>query len=198
MAYLILASSLVLAGAAACGSDKSNSEKAGDALSAALQAHVEGRIDDAVTGYNEVLKFDPRNKYAFYNLGLIQQTNGNLPEADNDYRLAIHTDPDYVVALFNLAVVRTTLNDNAGGIELYRHVIALQPDYAFAHLNLGLALRKTGQGGEGDAEVAKGLQLDPTLAQKVPAAVGGSPVAETTPATPAAGSGATGTPTAAR
>src|SRR5438093_2214052 len=42
---------------------------ASDALDRGLQAHAQGRLDDAAKAYRETLVQDPQNKYAYYNLG---------------------------------------------------------------------------------------------------------------------------------
>lgn len=180
--YASLVAMLVLAGAAVACSDskKSDAKLADEALQTALQAHSSGNLNEAFGGYLEVLKHDPTNKFAYYDMGLIEDTRGNLKLGEAYYRVALANDPNYVVALFNLAIVRTKLNDLPEAIELYRRAISLKPDYAFAHLNLGIQLRNTGQTAEGDAEIAQALKLDPGLAPNAP---------------PAEGSGASGAPT---
>jgi tetratricopeptide (TPR) repeat protein len=73
---------LVLPGlcVAACGDSTSTStpveQSADDILDQGLRAHAEGRLNEAATAYHQVLVKDPTNKYAFYNLGLIQHTGG--------------------------------------------------------------------------------------------------------------------------
>src|SRR5713101_4249324 len=62
--------------ATGCTGRKSGAELASDALNRGLQAHSAGRLDEAATEYREVLVHDAQNKFAFYNLGLIDQTSG--------------------------------------------------------------------------------------------------------------------------
>lgn len=180
MRYLILALITVLAvGLVACGG-KSDSDKASDALNTGLQAHLAGDLTAAAAAYRETLALDPQNKYAYFNLGLIDQTNGNSQGAESNYRTALGIDPDYSPALFNLAIVRNDLNDVQGAIELYRKVTTLSPDNAGAHLNLGLALRRIGQTQEGDAELATAVRLDPSLQGRFPSSTP-KPEPSTTP-----------------
>jgi tetratricopeptide (TPR) repeat protein len=156
-----MATVLVLLGAA-CGSE------ADDLLTRALAAHAEGDLDTAERLYGEVLDDEPKNVFAHYNIGLIHQTRGKKDAAVVAYGKALEADPNFVPALFNLAVVRS---ETAPGeaIELYRGVISLQPDYAAAHLNLGFLLKANGKAPEGEKELKKAVELDPTLSSRIPA-----------------------------
>lgn len=133
------------------------------AVEAGLGKHVAGDLDGAGAEYRAALKTDPRNVLALYNLGLIAQTQGDVGEAEKQYRAALAADPDYQPAVFNLAILRKAANANAEAEQLYRRAISLRPGDAGAHLNLGLLLRETGQGLQGDAEVAVARKLNPEL-----------------------------------
>jgi Tfp pilus assembly protein PilF len=78
---------------------KTDAESVSQTLDRGLQAHVEGRLDDATAAYRQVLARDPGNKFALYNLGLIDQTAGRRDAAERNYRLALQTDPNYAPAL---------------------------------------------------------------------------------------------------
>ena len=177
-AVMVIALAYTLTVAAACGNNNddkadsapkpsadnaANAESVTAALNAGLQAHVEGRTSEAVTRYQEVLKLDPKNKFAIYNIGLISQNAGNNADAEAKYREVLAIDPNYEPALFNLAIVRTAAGDTNEAIALYRRAITVDPNDASAHLNLGLLLRRTGNKAEGDAEVKKAIELNPTL-----------------------------------
>src|SRR4051812_38645298 len=101
MRYAMLGlAALTLVAGTACGK-KPEAQLATDALTRGLQAQQAGRLQDATAAYREVLLHDPRNKYAFFDLGVIDHTQGNLLSAENNYRLALSVDPDFVPALFN-------------------------------------------------------------------------------------------------
>jgi tetratricopeptide (TPR) repeat protein len=158
---LLLIPVLVVA-LAACTSP-SESELAHDALQRGLDAHAAGRLDEAARDYYETLMHDMANKYAFYNLGVIEQTKERPAGAEAFYRLALQIDPAYPPALYNLAIIREDAGDLQGAIDLYRRAIAAEPTNAAAHLRLGLLLIKTGNQPAGSAEIAAALQIDPTL-----------------------------------
>src|SRR5687767_6334023 len=52
-------------------------EKAETALNAGLEAHAAGDLTSAAAKYEETLGYDPENKFAFYNLALIDEAAGN-------------------------------------------------------------------------------------------------------------------------
>ena len=171
---------LVIAAAAlgaACGSTPP-ANTADDALSRALQAHTAGKLDEATTAYFETLAKDPKNKFAFYNLGVIAQTQNRPVAADSFYRLAIDQDAQMGSALFNLAILRAQAGANQEAADLYRRVIAIDPNYAAAHFNLGLILRALGQNAEAQQELATAQRLDAKLVAPTPSA---SPARQASP-----------------
>src|SRR5437867_2125847 len=153
---------------AACSNGKSDAEQASAALAAGLKAHAAGRLDEAVADYRKVLVYDPRNKFAYYNLGVIEQARGDGESAESNYRIALTIDPDFVRALFNLAILRTPHGGGRESIDLYQQVIEIDPSYADAHLNMGFLLVANGEVKKGMAELAVAVGLDPSLASRVP------------------------------
>ena len=173
---IVLAVSVLLSGA--CSKDTSDAQLASAALAAGLKAHAAGRLEKAEADYRKVLVYDPRNKFAYYNLGVIEQARGDGEAAEADYRIALTIDPDFVEALFNLAILRTPQGGGRESIDLYRHVIEIDPSYADAHLNLGFLLVANGEVKKGKAELAVAVGLDPSLASRVPEDLLASPAPE--------------------
>jgi tetratricopeptide (TPR) repeat protein len=144
-----------------------DADKAAAALDEGLQAHAAGDLTTAAEKYQETLIYDATNKFAFYNLALIDEASGNYGLAEEKYRAALKADPAYEPALFNLAILRTS-SDPKEAIGLYRAAVAANKKDAAAWLNLGLLLRAAGDKDEGDEAVAKAIELNPKL--KDPAA----------------------------
>jgi tetratricopeptide (TPR) repeat protein len=165
LGLVVLATALL----AACGNTPA-STTVDDALSKALQAHTAGKLDEATIAYFETLAKDPKNKFAFYNLGVIAQGQNRAAAAESYYRLALEQDARMGSALFNLAILRANAGANTEAAELYRRVIAIDPNYAAAHFNLGLVLRLLGQNAEAQLELAKAQQLDAKLVAPSPSA----------------------------
>lgn len=154
----------------ACGKDDKPTAKKIDAtLQRGLAAHVAGDTDKALDLYDDVLKMDPTNKFALYNIGLIKQNAGDKAEAERRYRAALASDPNYAPALFNLAILRFDAGAIPEAIELYRRVIAISPKDANAHLNLGFALQAAGNAREANQEFTTAVRLDPSLRSRIPA-----------------------------
>jgi len=170
---VVLAAALAL-GATACSSNDTstkpdgstsvapNAKKAKTALEAGLKAHSKGDLTTAAADYKKTLRYDPTNKFALYNLALIDAAAGNYGLAEEKYRAALKTDPTYEPALFNLAILRTS-RDPKEAIKLYRAAVVSNEKDASAWLNLGLLLRASGQQREGDAAVDRALKLNPDL-----------------------------------
>jgi tetratricopeptide (TPR) repeat protein len=170
--WLTLAGILVLLtacgqGAKATQPQQSDAQKASILLQSGMMAHKSGRLAEAAKDYQKALVYDPKNEWAHYNLGLIEQLQGQNAAAVTDYRAALVMDPTLVSAMYNLAILRSgSAPDEA--IDLYRHAIAVQPDMALAHLNLGFLLLAQGQQAEATAEFNQAVKLDPNLKGRVP------------------------------
>jgi tetratricopeptide (TPR) repeat protein len=168
-----LAAALVAAAVAtlaACGgstSPQSDAQIALNDLNAGLNAQAAGNLSEAATDYQNAIAHDAHNKYAYYDLGLVQQLMGQAAAAEQNYRAALLIDPKFVSALYNLAILRTGPSP-AEAEMLYRDVISLQPNDAAAHLNLGFLLRSEGKITEGVMELNTAVQLDPSLASRIP------------------------------
>jgi tetratricopeptide (TPR) repeat protein len=139
-----------------------NAKLASAALDAGLKAHAAGDLAAAVTDYNKTLKYDATNKFAFYNLALIDEGNSNYGLAEANYRSALKKDSAYEPALFNLAILRTG-PDAKEAISLYKRAVAADKKDAAAWLNLGLLLRAHGQKSAGDKDVLRAIALNPKL-----------------------------------
>jgi len=117
----------------------------------------------AKTDLQQVIKIDPQNKFAYYNLGYIAQTQGDEAGAEGQYKLALAIDAKFEPALYNLAILRTKAKDANGAIVLYRQAVAADSKDASAHFNLGLLLRQTGHTSEGNNEVQAAVAITPSL-----------------------------------
>lgn len=172
---------MLITSLSACGTPaKSEAQQAQDALNAGLRAQNQGNLTEAAEDYRKALAHDPTNKYAYYDLGLIDQLTGHSDSAEKNYRAALQIDPNMAAALYNLAIIRTTPAPEEAE-QLYRHVIALQPNQAGPHLNLAFVLRSLGRKAEARTEFATAVALDPSLASRVPADMRPLPTPSPTP-----------------
>jgi tetratricopeptide (TPR) repeat protein len=127
----------------------------------------------AVADFLAVVKADPSNQIAWYDLGVIAGVDGESAQAVRDYQAAIRADPRYVPALYNLATVEEKAHP-AEAISLYQRVAKIEPSNAEAHLNLGFTLQSLGHTISAKSQFATAIRLEPSLASRVPAAEGGT------------------------
>ena len=149
---------------ATCGSGaKSEADLSADALNRGLKAHNAGNYDDATTAYFEALFHDRQNRFAYFNLGQIAQTQKKPQVAEGYYRSALDIDKAFGPALFNLAIIRNDAGAKTEAIDLYRRDIAADPNNAAAYYNLALIIRDTGSGSEANQLFLRAQQLDAKL-----------------------------------
>ena len=140
-----------------------------DRLKQGFAALALGKTEVAEKAYTEVLAADPENTLAHYNLGVLADRRGDGDQAESYYNKALSSDPDFIPALFNLAIRREAVGAPGEAEALYRKIIVLDPGMAKAHLNLGfLLIRKLDREEEGKSEILKAIELDSTLASRVP------------------------------
>lgn len=117
---------------------------------------------DATTTFNDVLDLSPRNVYALYNLGLIQQSAGNVAGADNYYNQAIAVDASYTPALYNLAITLENTN-SAKALSLYQKIVAINPQASTAYLRMAFVYAQRGETQDAKVAQAKAAAIDPSL-----------------------------------
>jgi tetratricopeptide (TPR) repeat protein len=152
---------LTLAGCG--GASKSESDLSSDALNRGLKAHNAGNFDEASQAYFEALSHDPKNKFAYFNLGQIAQTQKRPQVAEGYYRSALDIDTKFGPALFNLAIIRNDAGAKTDAIDLYRRDIQADPNNGAAYFNLALLLRDTGAAAEASQMFQRAQQLDAKL-----------------------------------
>ncbi len=64
--------------------------------------------------------------------------------------------------------MRKAAGDNTEAEEFYRRVITIDPKNGAAHLNLGFLLEETGREAEGEAQLQRAVELDPSFASRIP------------------------------
>ena len=156
---------------AACGgtsaAPQSDAQIAANDLNAGLAAQAASNLTEAASDYKSAIADDPQNKYAYYDLGLVEELMGQSAASEVNYRAALQLDPTFEPALFKLAILRTAPSPFEAE-ELYRQVIGLEPKDATAYLNLGFLLRSQGDVTEGDTDLQTAVLLEPSLADRIP------------------------------
>jgi Flp pilus assembly protein TadD len=170
----IAASVVAVSAFAGCGGGASSTPTTAPpsfavALGAGVAALKAGNANAAQQLFTEAVAREPTNADALYDLGVAYQDEGQSRNALRAYARALQHAPDDTRVEFNRAVIYST-TDVPLAIFLYRRVISLRPDSPTAYLNLGL-LEAATHVTSAPADLSKAVQLDPSLAARIPSAV---------------------------
>lgn len=141
--------------------DRPQSKRVADRLKFAIDAHRQGRLDEAEKTYQSILKVHPDNPDALHFFGVLLHQRGRSKEAIGRIERALRIDPAYLDARINLGNVYKETGDLAKAEAIYRKVIAARPEQASAYNNLGVVLRKSGSLEEAEQALQQALALDP-------------------------------------
>jgi tetratricopeptide (TPR) repeat protein len=134
--------------------------------------HLLGRHD--VNGAEQLLfqaiRRDPHLPVAYYDLGVVFQSQGLDPAALLQFMHADSVAPDYVPALYDEAVIEAGTHPPYA-MSLYRRIIAIRPDSPTALLNLGLLEHAAHDDAAALGHLRMAVQLEPALAKRLPTAL---------------------------
>ena len=123
-----------------------------------------GKYSQAEAIWRRVLQIEPKNAYAYYNLGIALRNQGKLEQAIAAYKKAIQLNPNYANAYINLGVALYYQKKLEQAIAAYKKAIQLNPKDADAYNNLGAALSDQGKLEQAIAAYKKAIQLNPNYA----------------------------------
>ena len=115
------------------------------ALNLGTELQAEGRLDEAVEQYRQVLALTPDDALAHSNLGTALAAQGRLDEAIGHYEQALALAPGDADAHANLGNALLSLGRTGEGIASLRRALDIDPDSAEAHAALGIALHDAGE-----------------------------------------------------
>jgi tetratricopeptide (TPR) repeat protein len=127
----------------------------------ALAAEEEG--GDAATAerlYRRVLRSEPADADALFNLGNLLRSAGRAVEAEAIYRDAVKADSRFPAAWYNLADLYDEQGRDAEAVAALECAIKANPDYADAVFNLALLLQRLERHAEAAALWKRYLKLD--------------------------------------
>ncbi|WP_333762680.1 tetratricopeptide repeat protein [Streptomyces sp. IBSBF 2390] len=136
-------------------------------LQSALKRQTHQDFPGAAEDYRRILDLDPKNKQAWYGLGVIDQAYGRTAEARKDYDKALETDPRFTSALYSEAfMLRSSDPDRA--IELLGRAAAIQPKAATVQLQLGQLLADRHRDDEAEQAFRRAVAANGRLLSQVP------------------------------
>jgi tetratricopeptide (TPR) repeat protein len=136
----------------------------GQAYQAAVDAHRQGRLDEAAGIYRAVLQGSPNHVDSLHYLGVICNQQGRREEAERLLRRALQLDPNAAAIANDLGIALAGRGRFDEAIEQYRRAMAAKPNFIDAHNNLGTALQALSRWDEAVGAFEKALAIDPGAA----------------------------------
>jgi predicted TPR repeat methyltransferase len=116
----------------------------GDPFQRAKAIHNDGRLDEAVDAYEEVLRSDPENFKAHNNLGTVYEEKQDYAAAVDSYRRALEINPDAAPVHYNLAHALQRQGQLEAAVRAYEEALVIRPDDPDTLYNLGHAYHDLG------------------------------------------------------
>lgn len=129
-------------------------------LQTAQQKQQAGNLQQAEDIYNKILKKQPNNAEAYYNLGFIYGMKKQTDKAVTYYQKALQYDPNNSVAYNNLGGILQEKKLLNQAIDCYQKALKLDPGNPIFHYNLGSAWHVQGQYQEATNYYKNALQLN--------------------------------------
>jgi tetratricopeptide (TPR) repeat protein len=132
-----------------------------DALFEQAQAAEEARqVETAERLYRRVMRLDPGDPAAAFNLGNLLRGAGRKTEAEAAYRNAVKADPGFAAAWYNLADLLDDQGRTNEAIASLERALAVEPNHRDATFNLALLLQRADRLSEAAVQWRRYLALD--------------------------------------
>lgn len=125
----------------------------------------QGRYDEAVSHFNEVLRIDPDLFDGLINMGITLLAQGKTNEAISYLNRAIEVQPRSGKAHMQLALALVNQGRGDDALVSFRQAMELAPDDANIRTNLGLMLARQGKLSEAASQLDEALRLNPKSAE---------------------------------
>ncbi len=135
-----------------------------DAIHIAIEHQKAGRVLEAGSIYQQILRIDSDNLDALHLFGVLAHETGRHEIAAELISKALALKPDFVEARCNLGTVFQALNRLDEAVETFRSALAYKSDMAEVHNNLGLALNGLGKTGDAEESFRRALTIKPDFA----------------------------------
>lgn len=123
-----------------------------------------GRIDDAISRFNEALQLDPALAKAHLNLGVALISKEKLTDAARHFRRSMQIDPGRALAPNNLAGVLKMQGRIDEAIEYYNKALQIDPDHYRAHYALAEILSEQNKSDQALVHYRQAIRIKPNFA----------------------------------
>ena len=113
-----------------------------EAIKIAVDFHTKGKITDAKTIYEKILKAKPDHLLALGNLGIIFSQLKKFEKAKELFKKNIKINPEYAEGHNNLGNVLFELSEYDKSLESYEEAVKIDPNFSDAFNNIGNVYQK--------------------------------------------------------
>jgi tetratricopeptide (TPR) repeat protein len=130
----------------------------------ALSLQRQGRLSEAASFYQTVLKTERDRFDALHGLGIVRSQQRRYDEARSLFRRALRVNPASAEAEYNLALALAGLKRYEEAVSHYQKALALRPDFFQAHNNLGNVFKSLDRRAEAMDQYRLALEINPDFA----------------------------------
>lgn len=130
----------------------------------ALVLSQQGKQQEAMTAYRDVLRLAPEDVLTYCNLGDLLTSARQYGDAEQAYRAAFTNKPDDAEIAFKLGATLAVLKRTTEAADAYRKALTLRPDYVDAYNNLANLLKEVGKASDAEYAYRQALSLQPNNA----------------------------------
>ena len=123
----------------------------------------DGRLSEALTGYENALRLLPGYPKAHHNYASALAAAGRLDEAATQFQIAIAQSPRLAEAQYGLGNIRREQGRTAEALAGFEAALRLRPDFALAHNNIANLLADAGRTPEAIDHFAAALRAQPNF-----------------------------------
>ena len=125
------------------------------------KAFREGRLDDAVAVYRQMVELYPSDPIIRTYLGVALAKSGERKEALEQYQIALQLNPNNATVNYSMGVLFIALGRESDAIAHFREAVRIDPNLGEAHFQLANLLMREHQDKEAELEYAAVVSIDP-------------------------------------
>lgn len=133
-------------------------------LEQAQQQHQQGKLEEALESYQQVLKDDPNQPEVLHLVGIIQAQLGNFSNSLQYLNYAIELQPEAATFYNSKGNVLLRTDQLVEATKAYHIAISLKPNYAVAYNNLGNSFYRQHKLNNAKKAYQKAIALEPDFA----------------------------------
>jgi protein O-mannosyl-transferase len=126
-----------------------------------LALFAEGKTEEAVTHYNEVIRIRPSDVLPYHNKAIVYAKLGQYQLAIENYNDAIRIKPDNADSYNSRGTIYAKLSQYQPAIKDFTKAISLKPDFADAYYNRGTVYHNLGQQRSALDDFTRAINLKP-------------------------------------